>query len=160
MTKKTLDEIFSPIKEISSHKYYFMINSAYNTLKETLPENSLEAGFEHFIRLYMRKEKPILELSLFTYDYCIHDLTYTIDEQVTYYMQFTKETFIELKTFFPAPPEETDKFNVNSESPYRAELNIIREGGGLYYSAEGERRIVNSLIQYGNKLLYIMHSLK
>lgn len=128
-----------------------LANIVIDTIASTISEQTINAGFDHFLRLYDKDGEPALELSLLTKDRIIHDFTFSGREHHVIYMPLHRATCVHLQIFYP---ESGDHL---SQEPYRAELRITTGVAGVRYSVEGQRRLVESLVSYGQKCLRALH---
>jgi len=147
--------MYSPEEEIESLLLSFsktvssqMIRSTLDMISATISKKTIEESFEIFARTHVENDKPTLEVALLTRNNVIHDFTNTFDEYQTTYWKLSSATQVILKTYNMSETQE-----VRAGKPYRAELEISDGVKFLTYAAEGDRRVVNSLIKFGQACL-------
>ena len=132
-----------------------VMNNAIKTLEEITLLHHLNAGYESFGRIYIKDSKPTMEVSiLLPQSFGIIDLTFDKERQTTYYYPINNSTNINLTVFYPTGELNTnDNVEFDGDLPYRAQLEITNGMVSLTYSAEGDRKTVNSLVSYGHKCI-------
>lgn len=132
------------------------LKTTINSILSIIPEEIIEKGFESFSRSYIKEDKPIIEIALLTKDNIIHDFTNTPEKFITCAMKLTSTIMISIYTYYSS--EVQTQLN-DEDKPYRADLEIADGAKSLSYTAEGDRRGVNSLIKFGQDCLLAFYKL-
>jgi hypothetical protein len=137
--------------------------SFYRLITSVLNQISIEdysRGIYHYSRVKMKTENPSLEISVLTPSNLIYDFTYENGNLSTTAFNLSKATEITLDTkYFDAANndnnlEEYMRSDFSFDQPYRAELRFwTGDSINLIYEVEGDRRLVQSLIDYGKKCI-------
>lgn len=130
-----------------------LVPHAVKIIKQTIPVDIANGKFYGFARLYNVDENVTLETAILTMDGIIHDFTFTDAKRRIVYLAMSSATSVELETYYPVSNDDI----TSNLQPYRVELRISKDIAQLSYSAEGEKDIINSLIQFGTNCLAFLH---
>ncbi len=132
-------------------------NLVVDAIVSVIPRESIEEGFEGYVKWYGSREEPGVEVGMLTRDNIAVDVTYDLERRSVTRLPLGPEASVVLNAFFPAPEVRGEWPVVVQEmhgTPYRAELRLISSSGAaLTYVAEGDRRQVRALVLYGEKCL-------
>jgi len=151
--RESIAAIFEESGLVASAMGTALAHNALDTIMQTTPEETIDAGFYHFMRVYESGGQPAFELSLLTKDGVVHDLAYTAAEQETIFVRFTQNTRVHLQTY------STQSEPHRRLEAYRAELQILNGNSGVRCSAEGKRSQVEALTSYGYACLRMLQEL-
>ena len=156
--EEKIEYVYQAIKKanMTSNINSNSINSVFETLVATIPTSILEMGVFSFVRSSTENNQPSIEISILTKDYIIHNLVCQNERNLYEYFQLSPTTLISLATYYQTAEDNSSY----SDTPYRAELGFHEGRAKLIYSAEGDRRVVKSLINYAQKCLTAIHELK
>jgi hypothetical protein len=115
--------------------------SVRKSIRELLTPEMVEKGIDSFVRTTTVKQNPKFEVLLLTQDNQLFELVFTIEQREIHMGNLHFASEIRSRVYYPAQQEEV----FEDEAPYRADLHISAGSFFIQYSAEGDRKSVNSL---------------
>lgn len=131
---------------------------ARESIIKTIPKPEISEKTIFFSHYYFVEKNPILEISILTRQNYLYDIVAKNDVRSICTMKLTNDTSIKLDEYF----QENEDKNLNNFSniPYKVNLNITNTNENFSYEVEGDRKVVSSLIQYGQRIIHARNSNK